>query len=243
MRAFLGSAVSNRVNWHDSWRRARETIDSSGFAFLPEWRGNVTTLELAKELGTPLDIPLLLPASGISTVQGLRPKRELDSPRNRYSAQFGLGEFPLHTDLAHWAKPPRYLVLRCIHGAISVATYLLHSAAVLRAIDPGDARRALVRARTSRNGAPCLLSLFLRSGDIRGFRWDPLFVVPVNSAAHKVAQTMSTHRWESDKIRLALTNAGDTLVIDNWRLLHGRASVSANAMARRIERVYLSELH
>jgi L-asparagine oxygenase len=40
-----------------------------------------------------------------------------------------------------------------------------------------------------------------------------------------------------------LISSGDTLILDNWRVLHGRAPVPDTAAQRHIERVYLSSLH
>ncbi|HAH95942.1 MAG TPA: hypothetical protein DCL69_03455, partial [Firmicutes bacterium] len=36
---------------------------------------------------------------------------------------------------------------------------------------------------------------------------------------------------------------GDTLVIDNWRMLHARSPVPAGREDRKIQRVYLESLH
>jgi len=39
-----------------------------------------------------------------------------------------------------------------------------------------------------------------------------------------------------------LHEPGDTILIDNWQMLHGRSQVSAESTIRHIERVYLSEV-
>ena len=55
---------------------------------------------------------------------------------------------------------------------------------------------------------------------------------------------MSTGAWDpAQLIAFTLTNPGDTLIVDNWRFLHGRSCVPAVDVNRRIERVYLSELY
>lgn len=96
-----------------------QTVASNGFAFIPCHRPDLSTVEAVSLLGTPLTL------AGFSTVQELRPHRALDAAPNTYSGNFGVGEFPMHTDLAHWAIPPRYLVLRCIQGASEVSTGLI----------------------------------------------------------------------------------------------------------------------
>ena len=79
----------------------------------------MATAEAAARFGVPLTLP------GFDTVQTLRPIEKDVSPPNTYSGNYGTDEFPLHTDMAHWAVPPRYLLLRCVIGAASVATRLL----------------------------------------------------------------------------------------------------------------------
>ncbi|TIW05266.1 MAG: TauD/TfdA family dioxygenase, partial [Mesorhizobium sp.] len=37
--------------------------------------------------------------------------------------------------------------------------------------------------------------------------------------------------------------AGDTLIIDNWRMLHARSPIITGTEDRAIERIYLERLH
>lgn len=91
---------------------------------------------------------------------------------------------------------------------------------------------------------PCMLSLLFRVGDIAGVRWDPLFLVPMNEAGKQVAAVMRNYRWApSQTVSLTLKEVGDTLILDNWRILHGRSGVSAREQNRRLERIYLSEIY
>lgn len=65
----------------------------------------------------------------------------------------------------------------------------------------------------------------------------------MNAPALRLAEAMSTDAWDRTKlVTLSLLNPGDTLIVDNWRFLHGRSSVQADDAGRCIERVYLSEL-
>lgn len=65
------------------------------------------TETVARCLGDVLSLP------GLPTVQKLTPHPESKKSLATYSGNFGMGDFPMHTDLAHWATPPRYLLLRC----------------------------------------------------------------------------------------------------------------------------------
>jgi L-asparagine oxygenase len=43
-------------------------------------------------------------------------------------------------------------------------------------------------------------------------------------------------------IAVALREPGDTLIVDNWRLLHGRSRITFDATARVLKRAYLRVL-
>ena len=219
-------------------------IRINGYVQLPSWRTNETTITVGRSLGAVVDLRDLLPRSSIPTVQILQPRNKSRTLENQYSGSYGMGEFPLHTDLAHWARPPRYMVLRWMKGVADVATMLLPSSAVTRQLGSNALKRALARPRRAiPNRRQCLLPLSFSEGHAQGFRWDPLFLIPMNGAAQQVEEIMSANAWsQADLIVLKLVNPGDTLILDNWRFLHGRSKVSPSEVGRRLERVYLSEL-
>ncbi len=222
-------------------RHHADSLHRSGYVLLRRWRPAETTAMIGQSVGTVVDIPTLLPGD-IPVVQTLQPQTTANAFANRYSGEYGLAEFPLHTDLAHWAQPPRYFMLRCRNGSRSVSTRLLVASALTSVLDILTLRRALVRPRRASGDASLtLLPLMFRQGGVSGFRWDPLFLVPMNEPANRVSETMRRKSWDQSKC-LALIEPGDTLLVDNWRILHGRSEVSLNDADRRIERVYLSEI-
>lgn len=218
-------------------------LQLDGYALIPQFRCSGSTFEVASDVGTIIDLEVLLPGSRIPTVQTLTPRKESEAPESRYSGVFGLSEFPLHTDLAHWAIPPRYFMLRCIHGANDVATKLLPASAVVSTVGHAILRRALVKPRrASRYGNVGLLPLLFFSGQTNGLRWDSLFLTPMSAAARDVMDFMtgSEGTWSELK-EIVLVRPGDTLIVDNWRMLHGRSDAVAGPN-RIIERIYLSEI-
>jgi hypothetical protein len=81
-------------------------------------------------------------------------------------------------------------------------------------------------------------------GGVVGLRWDPLFLLPMNQPAQRLTDAMLTTEWnQKDLTTLALVDEGDTLIVDNWRFLHGRSTVKEADVDRHIERVYLSDLY
>ena len=218
-------------------------IRRNGYALLSRWRCEEKTISIAREIGMVTDIQTLLPNSNIPVVQTLIPRNEAKSSSSHYSGTFGLDEFPLHTDLAHWVQPPRYFILRCQNGSRSVVTRLLACSTLETLLNTKTLRQALVRPRRAgQNGALCLLPLVFHVNDICGFRWDSLFLVPMNDAAKKVAEIILARAWHLSRA-VTLAEPGDTLIVDNWRLLHGRGKISMIDTNRQLERVYLSEIY
>ena len=219
-------------------------LNQNGCVMLPEWRSEEETISIARSLGTVVDIETLLPESDIATVQTLTPGYKTKSSSNNYTGTYGLTEFPMHTDLAHWAQPPRYFMLRCRKGSHEVTTGILPCSALNSTLETSILRRALAKPRkTGQGNILLLLPLVFRAGGVRGFRWDSLFLEPMNNAAVQVAKAMSGLLWVRSEMKsLTLARNGDTVIIDNWRCLHGRSNVPENEMDRKLERVYLSDI-
>jgi hypothetical protein len=74
------------------------------------------------------------------------------------------------------------------------------------------------------------------------FRWEPIFLKPLNQEARALAKTMGNSEWNEAASKFLLKEPGDTLIVDNWRMLHGRGEVKPVNEGRQIERVYLSEV-
>ena len=220
-------------------------LHKEGYVLLHKWRRDEATIAIGRSLGSVVDISALYSLGYIPNVQTLRPNRKNDHSKNHYSGTYGLDEFPLHTDLAHWARPPRYLILRCQEGSRVVTTSLLSNSTLVSVLGAAILRRALARPRRiTPEGIFCALPLLFYVKGIPGFRWDPLFLVPMNEATERVAELMKDHAWsESEILSLQLAEPGDTLILDNWRFLHGRSKVPHKDVSRKLERLYLSEFY
>jgi alpha-ketoglutarate-dependent taurine dioxygenase len=105
-----------------------------------------TTLEIAQRLGSISVI------SGITPAHELVPRSVEQASASSYGGMYGLGPFPLHTDMAHWHVPPRYFLLRCVHPAPQVKTLALHSRNLFDEEDEVTLRRALFRPRRRLDG-------------------------------------------------------------------------------------------
>jgi len=210
-------------------------LQKKGYAFIESYYHKDNSLSVAKAFGVPIE-----PFEG-RLVQKLAP-RENSTP-NTYSGIYGLDCFPYHTDLAHRPTPPRYLMLRCIIGYSDVPTHLVDGLSLIEAVTSDLMSRAIFRPRRPQNGYLHLLPLYERSGEDARLRWDEVFLKPA-SRIGEIAN-LEVRKWlaASDPTQITLENGGDTLLIDNWRMLHGRASIPVGREDRRIERVYLERLH
>jgi len=192
-----------------------------------------TTIEIARRFGTLSVIPDLSP------VQELIPRAAEQTSASSYGEMYGLREFPLHTDMAHWYVPPHYFLLRCVLPVPHVKTLVVHSRHLFVDEDEVTLRRALFRPRRRLDGRLTSLRLY-ESGR---YRWDPIFIVPITKTAVELRERI-VWRIASAKIEeLSLDDTMDCIIFDNWSVLHGRTNVTMDCVNRRIERVYLDAVH
>jgi hypothetical protein len=144
----------------------------------------------------------------------------------------------MHTDLAHWYVPPRYILLRCVVPSDEVATKIVHSRSVLKGESKCEISRAHFKPRRRLDHKSYLLKLY----EDGVFRWDSLFIVPANVLGRTLKQKVEAKLQSLEADEVVFESPGDCLLMDNWKVLHGRCSVPATAMQREIERVYMSEV-
>jgi hypothetical protein len=215
----------------------RSEIAANGYAFLPSLDQNRTTEEVVSSLG-------VIGARGeTAPVHLLKPTLAESSTPNTYSGMYGHGQFPFHTDLAHWPYPPRFLLLRCLIGYPAIPTMLLDGARLVEIIGSAALSRSLVQPRRPLRGSLPLLRLYdSQRGDHGLFRWDEVFIRPASTAGRagfdKVRQEVS----HAQPTKISLVSRGDTLILDNWRMLHARSPVPSECQDRAIERAYLEEV-
>ena len=147
----------------------------------------------------------------------------------------GLGALPLHVELSHRARPCRYVLLGCVDpGSGGAATTLLDRCGLDFGGDlTKEMGSAPVLVRSGRRSFYSTLLPRCRSW----LRFDRDCIEPVGSRGAAMFGRVSrlidgsrvgVHRWA----------AGDVLLIDNWRVLHGREAV-APGDGRRMLRVMI----
>jgi hypothetical protein len=142
------------------------------------------------------------------------------------SGTFGHDAFPWHTDGAISSHPPRWLVLKAVELSEPTVTELLSPCTKLRE----RLAQTVLLARDHAGRARYLPALMLTKDGYR-IRWDPRTCRPRSTIVAEdmvAAVPTSIITWE----------LGATLVIDNYKLMHRRPAVNANA-ARLLERTYV----
>lgn len=213
----------------------RSPIERDGYVFLSRFRPELTGAEALSEFGQ-----LVALGTG-GPVHRLVPKDVTSAPPNTYSGMFGLDAFPLHTDLAHWYLPPRYFALRCIIGYDSVETWLADGRDVTETVGADVLEQAIMQSRRPLNGNRHLIRVFeqLRDGTSL-LRWDETFIRPASPAGVLGSDFFRQALRRSEPTKVRLSQLGDTLVLDNWRMLHGRSNVPSGCVNRIIERAYMT---
>ena len=225
-----------RNSHHAQILRIRDELRRAGYCFVADLAPWLTTLALCKLIGEPIKLGEGSPVHQLTA-------KTTNASRNSYSGIYGLGRFPMHTDMAQWQVPPRFLMLRCVRGAPDVATLLRDSRPIVSKLGTSALHRALVRPRRPLRGKVQLLHLLESSQESDGlFRWDQTFLEPATAASKEIfAQVRIELDAEAD-VAIRLENAADTLVFENWRMIHARGPVTLTSTERTVDRVYLGTL-
>lgn len=182
-------------------------------------------------------------ASGLGRIQpDLRTKERIrvispqlseNAPSSTLSQQYGMAAFPLHSETAFLRMPVRYLLLFCI--------------------DPGHEKRptqwmdckALTDHNTlwedqwvvRRNREPFLSSILTRTTAGWMIRFDPECMQPSHQNCGS-AQIMNDLVSKNEALAHSW-GAGDLLLLDNHRVLHGRGSASTPDPDRKLVRILI----
>ncbi|MCW7490857.1 Fe(II)-2OG oxygenase family protein [Leptospira meyeri] len=170
----------------------------------------------------------------------LKPTSSENSRPESLSKIYGLGEFPLHTDTAHWAYPAKYIILGCkTKGSCDRTTTLLN----WFDIKFTTSEKLLLKNAIFlfRNGSNSFYST-IESIFHPFIRYDRECMYPTSDDSsllleiiqEKIATIEKTaFSWENNRI----------LIIDNWKILHGRSKTSntnSNLSSRELHRVLVS---
>ena len=188
-------------------------------------------IALASSIGKPV-----ADRRGVAIIDTLRPVTAERARPNSLSARFSVGEFPCHTDMANVPTPCRFIVLACLSpGDGRRPTTLLDPAPLSLTYEDRD----LIHTTPFRvvNGRHSFFSTIMRRG--RPFvRFDPGCMQPVTSDGERASKVLGSGDWRLASVQW---ERGRVLVIDNWRILHGRGLAMRDDRDRVLLRIYINE--
>ncbi len=186
-------------------------------------------LALAASLGTPA-----LTRSCGSLCDTLLPTMADAAKPRSLSKLHALGEFPLHIDTAHWLTPCRYVMLACASpGSGSRPTLLMDA----RKIPLSKNEVSLLHSAPFRvtNGRNSFFSTILAQA--RPFvRFDPGCMTATTPDGVEALDVLSRHNWP-DYVDHVQWDSGTVLIMDNWRILHGRGLTERPDSNRKLFRI------
>lgn len=97
-----------------------------------------------------------------------------------------------------------------------------------------SAERAIFKVHTIHN--QFYTSLLFREENVLGIKYDSTCMKPVNNSAKKFVQIMNEIAIDTFKVDW---NGTTTVIIDNWKMLHGRGNANANE-SRELKRIYIN---
>ena len=167
-------------------------------------------------------------------IENLNPLTHDQSYPNSLSEKYGLGPLPLHSDTAHWIVPCRYIILACLStGGENAPSILLDT----KKLSLSDEVEAAVQNAPFyvRNGRKSFYSS-IRAKESPFFRFDPGFMEPMTAEAKLAVRSLGADANEEILTKVNW-EVGMTIIIDNWRLLHGRGQVTPKGTSRHLLRV------
>lgn len=209
-----------------SWKRALTSeLTRRGWCHLTG-TGLPTMLTIGAFLGRVV--------AGSASSRVLRPRISDDARPGTFSAAFGYGAQPFHTDAAHWAVPPRYVILHALASSTTGTDVIDLEQTSLKSL-----RRRMARSAWYVRGGR---DAFWASGaDLRDgamlFRFDPMCMQPINPAARSLLVAIGAAPIEKHADTVQWCDLG-TLVLDNWRVIHRRRRVN-DASMRILARTYV----
>ena len=189
-------------------------------------------LEYANGLGSPIKGRK---SQGI--IQKLVPISSCNAHPNSLSSKYATGVFPLHVDTAHRAIPCRYLVFGCMNeGESARPTMLLDFNSLQLTKEEND--YLYNSPFVIKNGRHSFYGNIL-SKERKFIRYDSGCMVPANGSECKMKNLLSSKRVQESLTEIHWEK-GMILVVDNWRIMHGRGNPMNNGVDRELYRVLVS---
>jgi hypothetical protein len=184
-------------------------------------------IELAYSLGQPISSRV-----NSTIIDHLVPTESSDAHPQSLSANFGIGNFPFHTDGAYFKIPPRFIIMRYLNGIPKPTPTVICDLNQLNSEDKGYLKHSIWKVKSRNNE---FLSTIL-SDDETFFRYDRCVMTPVIS----IKQNESYFESMIDELPKTEINwtINKVVIINNWTTLHTRPKIKEQEVSNRtIQRI------
>lgn len=207
-------------------------IDKQGWLEVPDFSCSDDALSIAKQLGKVIPHPN---GDMISTVS---PNDGKDKVTGTMSNRFGYSSFPMHTDTAFWLEPARYIVMGVLEKS-DCNTKIVNFNVLLDNLN-AKALAALETATYLINTieGKRYSSPLIKTNREYGVKFDPSCMTPINQAAQYFHQAFLETIDNIGESYIDWTGR-KAVIIDNWKVLHGRGEVTPSEKYRKLIRVYV----
>jgi len=188
--------------------------------------------EYANELGEPIK-----GRKSVDIVQKLVPISKDKAHPYSLSSKHATGVFPLHVDTAHWITPCRYLIFGCLNEGESLRpTILLDFNSLELTMEEKDylynSPFIIKNGRNSFYGS-------ILANHREFIRYDSGCMTPANGGTCKMEDLLSSKKVQESLTKI-IWESGMILIIDNWRIMHGRGTPMKSGMDRELYRILVS---
>lgn len=189
-------------------------------------------LKEAKILGKPIG-----GRNSKRVIEELRPKSSKEAYKSSLSCKYSKGEFPLHTDTAHWPLPCRFMLLGCINPGISSRTTRILKFSDIE-LTKHEKELFYSTPFLFKNGRNSFYGKVMEPN--RGFvRFDPGCMTPVSDDGRRIMDIMLSKKVTEKAYDLSWQK-GNILILNNWITLHGRGSSPEDDQDRMLKRVLVA---
>ncbi len=165
----------------------------------------------------------------------LSPQENEGARSHTLSKEFGLGEFPFHSDGVNQPDPPRYIQLNFKGPDASFVHFSLIDMTVFCEEEFWEEAIFSVRSGSKRFMLPCIFKK--TSGKF--FKYNPMIMTPLNNKAKEMVIEMRNFQNSIEQMICFQPQENSHIFIDNYRMLHSRGKVGKESLDRRwVERTW-----
>lgn len=218
----------------DELSKISGAVAAQGYA-VTELKTTGEFLKVAHALGCPV-----ASRSGVGLVQTLEANDREHAFANSLSSRYGRGAFPLHTDLAHWRIPARFILLRAPDESSSTCPTLLLDFKRHLQDQPFESALESLLYLVVNGRKSFLTTLRNRVANEAILRYDRDCLRATNRQSRAILDELEAS-LENGEIMEIPWSANNVLIIDNWRMLHGRGDARGSRRARILFRILVTE--